>query len=134
MSDAAASHDPAHLMPFARSLGISVVEHEKDNIIGTLAIRDDHCTLGSKVHGGVLMALADTLGAIGGFLNLPEGAQATTTIESKTNFVGPAASGDTLTATTTPVSIGKRLSVWQTDIRRGDGRKVAVVTQTQLVL
>ena len=80
------------------------------------------------------MAFADSLGAIGGFLNLPEGASGTTTIESKTNFLGRAAAGAKLTGTTTPVSIGKRLSVWQTEISSEDGRSVALVTQTQLVL
>jgi len=80
------------------------------------------------------MAFADTLGAIGAFLNLPEGARGTTTIESKTNFLGAASTGETVTGETTPVQIGRRLSVWQTRIARADGKSVALVTQTQLVL
>lgn len=80
------------------------------------------------------MALADTLGAIGAYLALPEGATGTTTIESKTNFLAPAAKGATVTAETVPLSTGRRLSVWQTRVIRPDGRAVAVVTQTQLVL
>ncbi|MCP5916513.1 PaaI family thioesterase, partial [Klebsiella pneumoniae] len=76
------------------------------------------------------MAFADALGAIGGFLNLPEGAAGTTTIESKTNFLGAAPEGGTVSGETTPVSVGRRLSVWQTHIRRADGKPVALVTQT----
>ncbi|MEM9124093.1 MAG: PaaI family thioesterase, partial [Pseudomonadota bacterium] len=89
---------------------------------------------GDLMHGGALMAVADTLGAIGAFLTLPEGAGGTTTIESKTNFLGAARVGMTITATATPVHVGKRTSVWQTRIEREDGRPVALVTQTQLVL
>ena len=90
--------------------------------------------LGGILHGGAIMAFADTLGAIGAFLNLPEGAQGTTTIESKTNFLSPAKEGSLVKAETTPVNIGRRLSVWQTRISREDGKAVALVTQTQLVL
>lgn len=80
------------------------------------------------------MAFADALGAIGAFLNLPEGAKGTTTIESKTNFLAAAPQGEKVTAIATPVSIGRRLSVWQTHITRSDGKAVALVTQTQMVL
>jgi len=86
------------------------------------------------VHGGAAMAFADSLGAIGAFLSLPEGAVGTTTIESKTNFLGGAKSGVTLRAETTPIHRGKRTSVWQTRIETADGRAVALVTQTQMVL
>lgn len=80
------------------------------------------------------MPFLKLMGAIGAFMNLPEGAQGTTTIESKTNFLGAAPRGETVTGETTPVQIGKRLSVWQTRITRTDGKAVALVTQTQLVL
>ena len=80
------------------------------------------------------MSVADTLGAIGAFLNLPEGAKATTTIESKTNFLGAAKLGATVKATTTPVHVGGKTSVWQTRLEGEDGKAVALVTQTQLVL
>jgi uncharacterized protein (TIGR00369 family) len=80
------------------------------------------------------MAFADALGAIGGFLNLPEGAKGTTTIESKTNFLGPAPEGSVVTGVATPVKVGRTLSVWQTRITGADGRDVALVMQTQMVL
>ena len=80
------------------------------------------------------MALADSLGAIGAFLTLPEGAGGTTTIESKTNFLGAAREGDVLIGCATPVKLGKTLSVWQTTVEQEDGRAVALVTQTQMVL
>ena len=80
------------------------------------------------------MAFADALGALGAFVNLPDGAAGTTTIESKTNFLGAAKQGETVTGEATPVQIGRRLSVWQTRITRPDGKAVALVTQTQMVL
>jgi uncharacterized protein (TIGR00369 family) len=80
------------------------------------------------------MAFADALGATGAFLNLPDGAHGTTTIESKTNFIGAAKEGTTVEAESTPVHIGRRSSVWQTRITREDGKLVALVTQTQMVL
>jgi uncharacterized protein (TIGR00369 family) len=79
------------------------------------------------------MAFADTLGATGAYLNLPEGAS-TTTIESKTNFIAPAKAGTIVTAESLPIHIGRRSSVWQTRITRDDGKLVAIVTQTQMVL
>ena len=86
------------------------------------------------MHGGAIMAFADSLGAIGAFMNLPEGAGGTTTIESKTNFLGAAPENSVVVGTTTPVKLGKKLSVWQTHINSEDGKAVALVTQTQLVL
>jgi uncharacterized protein (TIGR00369 family) len=80
------------------------------------------------------MAFADSLGAAGAFLTLPEGATGTTTIESKTNFLGAAKAGATIRGEATPVHIGKATSVWQTRIARDDGKLIALVTQTQLVL
>lgn len=126
--------NPADAMPFSTLMGVVASEVGQDRVIGTLEVRDDLCTAGGIVHGGALMAFADALGALAGFANLPEGAAGTTTIESKTNFLAAAKVGDTLTGETTPVSIGKRLSVWQTRIARGDGKPVALVTQTQMVL
>lgn len=121
-------------MPLARLLGITLVDVSPEKIIGELIVRDELCTVGSSVHGGTLMAMADCLGAIGAFLTLPDNATGTTTIESKTNFLGPAPSGSTLTGVATPVSVGRRISVWQTKIDRDDGRPVALVVQSQLVL
>jgi uncharacterized protein (TIGR00369 family) len=124
----------AATMPFARLMGIDVPQADKDQVTGTLTVRSDLCTAGHILHGGAIMAFADALGAIGGFLNLPEGAKGTTTIESKTNFLGPAPEGSVVTGVATPVKVGRTLSVWQTRITGADGRDVALVMQTQMVL
>jgi uncharacterized protein (TIGR00369 family) len=86
------------------------------------------------MHGGAIMAFADALGGIGAVLTLPEGAGGTTTIESKTNFLGAAPEGGVVTGVCTPVHVGRRTSVWQTRITRADGRQVALVTQSQMAL
>ncbi len=86
------------------------------------------------MHGGAIMAFADAVGAIGASLNLPENAKGTTTIESKSNFLGAAPQGEVVQSVTLPIKVGKRLSVWQTSINRKNGQQVAIVTQTQLVL
>ena len=119
--------------PFARLVGLEVTEAEKTRVAARLTVREEICTSGHILHGGAVMAFADTLGAIGAFLNLPAGA-GTTTLESKTNFIGAARVGETITAETTPLHVGRRSSVWQTRISKADGRLVAVVTQTQMVL
>jgi uncharacterized protein (TIGR00369 family) len=119
--------------PFPRLMGVEILEATKQTVRGRLAVRADLCTSGLIMHGGAIMAFADTLGAIGASLNLPEGA-GTTTIESKTNFVGSAREGTTVEAETVPIHVGRRSSVWQTRISRTDGKLVALVTQTQLVL
>ncbi|MBA3895548.1 MAG: PaaI family thioesterase [Sphingomonadaceae bacterium] len=121
-------------MPFAELLGVVVTETSNDRITGELQVRAELCTSGGLLHGGAIMAFADTLGAIGAFMNLPEGPGGTTTIESKTNFLGPAREGDRVIGECTPVQVGRRLSVWQTRISRPDGKLIALVTQTQLVL
>jgi len=121
-------------MPFANVLGLEISESSKSQIQASLTVTESLCTTGRIMHGGAIMAVADTLGAIGAFLNLPEGAKATTTIESKTNFLGAARLGSIVTAITTPIHIGSRTSVWQTRLSTEAGKAVAVVTQTQLVL
>ncbi len=126
--------NPADSMPFSKLMGVQVSHAQKDRIVGELEVRADLCTAGNIMHGGAIMAFADALGAIGAFLNLPEGAAGTTTIESKTNFLGAVPVGETVMGVTTPVSIGRRLSVWQTHITRSDGKPVALITQTQMVL
>ena len=128
------SSNLADTMPFSKLMGVRIVEADTKRVTGELTVRADLCTAGSIMHGGAIMAFADALGAVGAFLNLPDGANGTTTIESKTNFLGAAPQGDTVTAIATPVSIGRRLSVWQTHITRSDGKAVALVTQTQMVL
>tara|TARA_R110000787_G_C13216901_1_gene425755 strand:- start:136 stop:501 length:366 start_codon:yes stop_codon:yes gene_type:complete len=121
-------------MPFSKLMGVKVTRSTKESIVGELLVRPDLCTTGGILHGGAIMAFADALGAIGGFLNLPAGAKGTTTIESKTNFLAAAPEGTTVLAETAPVNVGRRLSVWQTTIKREDGKVVALVTQTQMVL
>jgi len=120
-------------MPFADALGLSFVEAGPEGVKARLLTRPEHCTSGNTVHGGALMALADTVGAAATIINLPEGA-GTTTLESKTNFVGAAPVGTTLVATATPVHRGRRTQVWQTRIETEAGKLVALVTQTQMVL
>ena len=125
-------------MPFANTLGIDIDSAEKDCVVGSLTVDEKICTTGKIMHGGAIMAFADTLGAMGAFLNLPEDAKATTTIESKTNFLGGAPKDTKVVGTCTPVHIGRRTSVWQTKLHRvddqGQERAVAIVTQTQMVL
>lgn len=120
-------------LPFANLLGIQIIETSPDKVVADLLVRDDLCTHPAVLHGGAAMALADTLGAIATIQNLPPGA-GTTTIESKTNFLAPAPAGTTVRAECTPIHRGKRTQVWQTRITTREGRLVALVTQTQLVL
>ncbi|MBN9586639.1 MAG: phenylacetic acid degradation protein [Afipia sp. 62-7] len=121
-------------MPLAVLMGITFVEAEKTKVVATMLVRDDLCTVGGSIHGGAVMAFADSVGAAATVINLPSDAKGTTTIESKTNFVGGAKAGTTVRATATPVHVGRRTQVWQTRLETGEGRLVAVVTQTQLVL
>lgn len=119
--------------PFPRLIGMTVVKATKSVVRGRILVRPEICTASHIMHGGAIMAFADTLGAIGAVLNLPEGAL-TTTIESKTNFVGAAKEGTIVLAESVPLHVGRRSSVWQTRLTREDSSLVAVVTQTQLVL
>lgn len=121
-------------IPFAGLIGIDVVSAEKDRIEARLLVRPDLCNPLHGLHGGAAMSLADTLGAMGASMNLPVGASGTTTLESKTNFVGVAREGETVIAVCTPLHIGKRTSIWQTRITSEAGKTVALVTQTQMVL
>src|SRR5215472_3001018 len=115
--------------PFARLIGLEVTEAAKTRVVARLTVREELCTAGHILHGGAYMAFADTLGAIGASLNLRPG-QGTTTLESKTNFLGGARVGETITAETTPLHVGRRSSVWQTRISNAEGRLLALVTQT----
>ena len=114
-------------------LGIQLVEVTPEKVIATLRVRADLCTTGKILHGGSIRAFADTLGAIGTVVNMPQG-HGTATIESKTNFVGGAAEGSVITGECTPVHKGRTTQVWQTRITNADGKLVALVTQTQIVL
>jgi len=121
-------------LPFSSLMGITFVEAEKDRVVATLLVREDLCTAGHTVHGGALMAFADTVGAAATVINLPEDAKGTTTLESKTNFVSGAPAGTTITATATPIHRGRRTQFWQTRIETAEKKLVALVTQTQMVL
>ena len=122
-----------HRLPFSELLGIRVTAAAPDRIVGEMQVRPDLGTAPAMLHGGAVMAFADTLGAMGTVLNLPEGA-GTTTIESKTNFIGPAPVGTTVIGEATPLHRGRRTMAWQTRITTSDGKLVAIVMQTQLVL
>ena len=122
-----------NMIPFAKLLGIRFLTAELERVVAELEIRDELCTNPAVAHGGTIMAFADTLGAVGTILNLPDGAN-TTTIESKTNFLAAAPVGTRLIGETTPAHRGRTTMVWQTRISTDAGRLVALVTQTQLVL
>jgi len=118
---------------FPGLLGLRFVEATPERIVAEITVREELCTVPGVMHGGAIMAFADTLGGAGTALNLPAGA-GTTTIESKTNFFAPARTGETLRGECTPLHRGKRTMVWQTRVMGPDGRLLALVTQTQMVL
>ena len=124
----------AHPLPFAELLGIEFVSVAPDSVEARMLVRPDLCTLGGFAHGGAIMSFADTLGGAAAFVNLPEGAKGTTTLESKTNFVAGAPSGSTLAGRCTSVHRGRRTQVWQTRVETEDGKLIALVTQTQMTL
>ena len=118
-------------MPLGATLGIRTFG-DTEEVDATLEFSPDLCTSGGALHGGVLMTLADTAGAVCAFLNLPAGAR-TVTIESKTNFLGAVREG-TVTARARPLHVGKTTIVVETDVLDASGRRVARTTQTQAVL
>jgi 1,4-dihydroxy-2-naphthoyl-CoA hydrolase len=120
-------------LPFAALLGIHFLSATAERLTAELLVRDELCTDPAVLHGGAIMAFADTLGACATALNLPEGA-GTTTIESKTNFLAPAPVGTKIIGECTAVHRGRRTMVWQTRITAETGRLIALVTQTQMVL
>ncbi len=126
------SSDIVKLMPFATLLGIDITSASADAVIATLEHRADLCTTADILHGGALMSLADTAGAVCAFLNLPAGAR-TSTLESKTNMIRAVKEG-TVTATSMPVHVGRSTIVLQTEVRDDTGRLVSLTTQTQTVL
>ena len=120
-------------MPFSMLMGVDIYEQTKERVRGRMLVRDDLCTAGGILHGGAYMAFADTLGAIGGVMNLAPGAR-TTTLESKTNFLGSAMVGTVVEGETTPLHVGRRSSVWQTRITNAEGKLLCLVLQTQMTL
>jgi 1,4-dihydroxy-2-naphthoyl-CoA hydrolase len=121
-------------MPFAELKGVTFTAADTERVVARMQVRADLCTLNNTIHGGAIMAFADSVGAAATVINLPEDAKGTTTLESKTNFIGGANEGATVIATATPVHRGRRTQVWQTRIETEDGKLVALVTQTQMVL
>jgi 1,4-dihydroxy-2-naphthoyl-CoA hydrolase len=120
-------------MPFAELLGVRILSAAPERLTAEMVVRDNLCTLPPVLHGGAMMAFADSLGAYATMLNLRDGTS-TTTIESKTNFFAPAPVGTTVTGECAPLHRGRRTMVWQTRITSAEGRLLALVTQTQMVL
>ena len=118
---------------FPGLMGVEIQEAGPDKIVATMLVRAELCTAGGVCHGGAFMAFADTLGAIGTVVNLPPNTR-TTTIESKTNFMGGAAVNTRIAGESVPLHRGKSTQVWQTTIRSEAGKLCAIVTQTQMVL
>ncbi len=124
----------ANPLPFAGVLGVEFTSARLDEVSARMVVRPDLCTLGDVAHGGAIMSFADTLGGVLAFVGLPDGAVGTTTLESKTNFVGAAKVGTTLVGKCSVVHRGRRTQVMQTRVERQDGKLVALVLQTQMTL
>jgi len=118
---------------FPGLMGVDLVEVSPERVVGKMLVRPDLATSGNTLHGGAYMAFADTLGAIGTVVNLPPGARTTTT-DSSTKFMAPAAVGTMVTGESTALHRGRTTMVWQTLIHNEAGKLCAVVTQTQLVM
>ena len=128
-ADLAAFRD---LLPFAALIGVELLQADAELVRARMEWAPERCTAGGVIHGGALMALADTCGGVCAFLNLPDGAQGTSTIESKTNFLRAVREG-TITASTRPLHVGRTLVVLETELTRDDGSLVAKVTQSQAI-
>lgn len=120
-------------MPFTKVLGVEVITATKEEVRARVAWSPDRCTSGGALHGGVVMALADSTGATCAYLNLPEGSGGTTTIESKTNFLRGVREGH-IESVSRPLHAGRTVMVIETDVMDASGKRVARVTQTQAVL
>jgi 1,4-dihydroxy-2-naphthoyl-CoA hydrolase len=118
------------LIPFAAAIGMELLEAAPGLVVSRLQWAPERCTTGGVMHGGALMALADNGGGVCAFLNLPEGAVGTATIESKTNFLRAVREG-AVTASSRPLHVGRTMAVVETELVRDDGKLAAKVTQTQ---
>ena len=118
---------------FPGLMGVRLVTVEPERVVAELKVRPDLCTIGGILHGGASMAFADTLGAVGTVINMPEGKRTTTT-DSSTKFIGGARVDTMVTGECVALHRGRTTMVWQTSIRSAEGKLCAVVTQTQLVL
>ncbi len=117
---------------FAKAMGVTMTLVTRARLEGEIRVTKDLCTMPQTMHGGAMMAMADNMGGVGAFLNMPPGST-TSTIESKTNFLRAIPLGQVAKAVTTPVNIGRSLQLWKTEIFREDGKLAAVVTQTQII-
>jgi uncharacterized protein (TIGR00369 family) len=136
MTDATNAPDPnvlRDLMPYAKTLGATFSRYSEEEVVGRLDWAPELCTAGGLLHGGAVMSLADSTGAACAFLNLPDGAAGTTTVESKTNFLRGVRDGY-VEAVSRPLHAGRTVVVVETDVRDAEDRLVARVIQTQLVL
>src|SRR6266446_5084473 len=120
-------------MPFAELLGIRILSAAPERLTAEMVVRDEFCTVPAVLHGGAVMAFADSLGACATAINLPAGS-GTTTLESKTNFIAPAPTGSKVLGECVAIHRGKRTMVWQTRVTSEQGRLLGIVTQTQMVL
>ncbi|MDR6537330.1 PaaI family thioesterase [Variovorax soli] len=118
---------------FPGLMGVRLVTLEPERVVAELVVRPDLCTAGGILHGGAYMAFADTLGAVGTVINMPQGKRTTTT-DSSTKFIGGARVDTTVTGECVALHRGRTTMVWQTTIRSDEGKLCAVVTQTQLIL
>jgi uncharacterized protein (TIGR00369 family) len=127
-------HDPHRVMQngVARTLGMRILSVSRKKVVGEMPVDDRHMNRNGRVNGGALMAFADAMGAVGTIANLRPG-HLTTTLESKTNFFA-AGAGPKITGVSKPLHVGRSTNVWQTTLKNADGRLVAIVTQTQMVL
>ena len=121
-------------MPLCETFGMTASELAADRVVVHLDWRPDLCTANGLLHGGAVMTLADSAGAACAYLNLPDGAVGTSTLESKTTFLGAVREGASLTATSVPLHSGRTTIVVETELRTDDGRLVGKTTQTQSVL
>ena len=118
---------------FPGLMGVRLTEVTPERVVAELMVRPDLCTAGNILHGGAYMAFADTLGAVGTVVNMPQGKRTTTT-DSSTKFIGAAPVNSTVVGECVALHRGKTTMVWQTSVRVKEGKLCAVVTQTQLVL
>ena len=118
---------------FPGLMGVRLLTLEPERVVAELSVRPDLCTTGGVLHGGAYMAFADTLGAIGTVINMPQGKRTTTT-DSSTKFIGSARVDTTVTGESIALHRGRITMVWQTTVRSAEGKLCAVVTQTQLIL
>ena len=118
---------------FPGLMGVELIEAAPDRVVASMKVRPDLCTIGGVLHGGALMAFADTLGAIGTLMNLAADAR-TTTIDSSTKFIGAAPAGSTVRGECSAFHRGRTTMVWQTLVKSETGKLCGVITQTQLIL